>query len=92
MKAKIIKTSELIEVYQDGKFYKDEEGKVWHPKDIDLICIGDKGIKELSKEYAEDMCSPAEDYLDKEEREVDMGIYWDDAFCVLDWLMRGGYI
>lgn len=81
MKAKIIKTLETIEV---TPVYRDEEGKIWRPQDIDL----EEEIKELSRKYAEDMCPP-EDYLDEEERETDMGIYRDDAFCVLEWLMGG---
>lgn len=80
MKAKIIKTSETIEV---TPVFKDGGGRIWRPQDLDIR----EGIKELSRKYAEDMC-PLEDYLDEEERETDMRIYRDDAYCILEWLYK----
>lgn len=47
-------------------------------------------IEELVRAYSEYMCPP-EDYIDDNERKIDMEIYQDDARSVLEWLVKIGY-
>lgn len=79
MKARIIDTNEIFEVKE--VYLK---GNPNYPFEIDF-CLGEKSIRELSKEYSECMCPP-EDYYDNKERNTDLSIYQEDATCVLKWL------
>lgn len=91
MKAKIIEISEIFDfkkVYlkdNPNPFYQRWDGKLYYPEDLEF-CLGEKSIKELSKEYSEYMTYQPEEYIDVEEMNIDLKIYRDDATLVLMWL------